>query len=163
MYRWGHRMAVISTNVWKDGGGPKIMTNGHHTLVWQMWGLRCTHLEPQVIYFFFLFCYLLTTCNSMKQCWCQYLTSTSAFTVKLGVSSQGIFFLLLSFFLLYWLLFTISMDWETTITRQMFSQTIGWAPNYSWPTHCPVWDVIFGVHNNENVFQPQLAIYRHPY
>ena len=28
---------------------------------------------PSNLFFFFLFCYLLTTCNSMKQCWRQHL------------------------------------------------------------------------------------------
>ena len=104
MYRWGHQMAITSTSTWKDGGGPKIMTNSHHTLVWQTWGLRHTCLKPQVIYFFFLFCYSLTTCNSMKQRWCQHLHLHLSLHHQTGGCLPKVFLLLLlSFFLLYWL------------------------------------------------------------
>ena len=93
MYRWGHRMAITSTNIWKDGGGPKIMTNGHHSLVWRTWGSRCTRLEPQVIYFFFfLFCYSLTTCNSMKQCWRQHLHLHLSLHCQTGGCLPKVFF-----------------------------------------------------------------------
>ena len=65
------------------------------------------------LFFFLLFCYLLTTCNSMKQRWRQHLhLHLSLHRQTGGCLPKVFFFLLLSFFLLYWLLFTISMDWE---------------------------------------------------
>ena len=50
------------------------------------------------LFFFLLFCYLLTTCNSMKQRWRQHLTSTSAFTIKLGGCLPKVFLLITIFF-----------------------------------------------------------------
>ena len=52
--------------------------------------------------FFFLFCYSLTTCNSMKQRWCQHLHLHLSLHHQTGGCLPKVFLLLLlSFFLLY--------------------------------------------------------------